>query len=76
MYKFIISSLTDDDFERLSSLATYLLKLKAKKETFSVSNVSCSKYKEYFVSTEPCILTVEELKLLKKLKHLHILSHD
>lgn len=76
MDKVIISSLTDDDLERLSSLATYLLKLKSKKETFSVSNVSCSKYEEYFVSTEPCILTIEELKLLKKLKHLHILSYD
>ena len=76
MDKVIISSLTGDDLERLSSLATYLLKLKAKKEMFSVSNVSCSKYKEYFISTEPCILTVEELRLLKKLKHLHILSYD
>lgn len=75
MDKVIISSLTADDFEKLSLIAAYLLKLKAKKETFS-SSTPCSKYKDYFVSTEPCILTVEELRLLKKLKHLHILSYD
>lgn len=76
MDKVIISSLTGDDFERLSSLATYLLRLNLKKERFSVSNVSCSEYEYYFASTEPCILTVEELRLLKKLKNLHILSYD
>ncbi len=76
MDKVIISSLTGDDFERLSSLAAYLLRLNVKKERFSVSNVSCSEYEYYFASTEPCILTVEELRLLKKLKHLHILSYD
>lgn len=76
MDKVIISSLTGDDFERLSLLATYLLRLNTKKERFSVSNVSCSEYEYYFISTEPCILTVEELRLLKKLKYLHILSHD
>lgn len=75
MDKVIISSLTADDFERLSLIAAYLLKLKATKETFSVST-PCSKYKDYFVITELCILTVEELRLLKKLKHLHVLSYD
>ena len=44
MDKVIISSLTADDFEILSLIAAYLLKLKAKKETFSVST-PCSSIK-------------------------------
>lgn len=30
----------------------------------------------FFVSTEPVAFTVEDLALLKKLKHLHVLSYD
>lgn len=76
MDKVIISSLSADDFERLSLIAAYLLSLKAKKRTCSVSCASNSEFSDYFVSTEPFFFTVEELRLLKKLKHLHILSHD
>lgn len=44
MDKVIISSLTADDFKKLSLIVPYLFKLKATKETFSVST-PCSKYK-------------------------------
>jgi hypothetical protein len=73
MDKVIISSFTAEDFERLSYMASYLLQLNfVKKHSSSVPH-PCSKYKDYYVSTDDCILTVEEIKLLIRLKNLRII---
>lgn len=76
MDKVIISSLTSEDLERLSYMASYLLQLDFRKKHSSSACSSHSKYNDYYVTTEDCVLTVEEFELLKKLKHLHILSYD
>lgn len=74
MDKVIISSLSAEDLERLSDMADYLLQLNfVRKHSSSPSPLS--KYKSYYVTTEDCVLTVEEFELLKKLKHLHIFSY-
>lgn len=70
MDKVIISSLTAKDFEQLHSLSFYLLNIKCKKDFSPLSGDT------FFVSTEPVSFSVEDLALLKKLKHLHILSYD
>lgn len=41
----------------------------------SSAQSSLSKYNDYYVTTEDCVLTVEEFELLHKLKHLHIFSY-
>lgn len=66
-----ISSLDIDDFKVLSDMATYLLSIKAKK---SVSCFHSGVRSEFFLSSEPVIFSVRELEVLKKLKHLHVLS--
>lgn len=76
MDRVIISSLSAEDIERLSYMASYLLQLNFVKKHSSSSPSPCSKYTDYYVTTEDCVLTVEEFELLKKLKHLHILSYD
>lgn len=76
MDKLIISSLTAEDFERLSYMASYLLQFNFVKKHSSSAPSPCSKYTDYYVSTDDCVLTVEEFELLKKLKHLHVLSYD
>lgn len=68
-----ISSLDIDDFEVLSDMATYLLSIKVKK---SVSCFHSGVRSEFFLSSEPVIFSVRELEVLKKLKHLHVLSYD
>jgi hypothetical protein len=73
MDKVIISSFTPEDFERLSYMASYLLQLNFVKKHSSSVPYSCSKYKDYYVSTDDCILTVEEIKLLIRLKNLRII---
>ena len=73
MDKVIISSLTADDFKVLSDVATYLLSIKAKK---SVSCFHSGVKGEFFLSSEPTIFSIRELEVLKKLKHLHVLSYD
>lgn len=68
----VISSLNFDDFKVLSDLATYLLSIKAKK---SVNCFHSGVRSEFFLSSEPVIFSIRELEVLKKLKHLHVLSY-
>lgn len=68
----VISSLDVDDFKVLSDMATYLLSIKAKK---SVSCFHSGVRSEFFLSSEPVIFSIRELEVLKKLKHLHVLSY-
>ena len=70
MDKVIISSLTAKDFEQLYLLSSYLLNIKCYKDFSPLSGDT------FFVSTEPVAFSVEDLALLKRLKHLHILSYD
>lgn len=76
MDRVIISSLSVEDIERLSYMASYLLQLNFVKKHSSSFHSPLSKYKDYYVTIEDCVLTVEEFELLKKLEHLHILSYD
>lgn len=76
MDRVIISSLSAEDIDRLSYMASYLLQLNFVKKPSSSVHSPLSKYKDYYVTTEDCVLTVEEFELLKKLKHLHVLSYD
>lgn len=64
MNKKIISSLSFSDFEHLHDLAFYLLSIKADKYTSPLSG------EDYFINAEPVAFSVEDLALLKKLKHL------
>lgn len=70
MNKKIVTSLTAKDFVQLYSLSCYLLNIKCKKDFSPFSGDT------FFVSTEPVSFSVEDLALLKKLKHLHVLSYD
>lgn len=70
MDKVIVTSLTAKDFEQLHSLSLYLLNIKCKKDFSPLSGDT------FFVSTEPVAFSVEDLALLKRLKHLHIFSYD
>jgi tetratricopeptide (TPR) repeat protein len=54
--------------EHLSELASYLLSIKADKQVSPLSGI------DYFINAEPIAFSVEDLALLKKLKHLHVLS--
>lgn len=69
----VISSLDIDDFKVFSDMATYLLSVMAKK---SVSCFHSGVRSEFFLSSEPVIFSIRELEVLKKLKHLHVLSYD
>lgn len=69
MDKVILSSLTAEYFQKLHSLASYLLTLKTRK-------VYSSSGETYFLGCEDFSLSVKDVELLKKLKHLHILSYD
>lgn len=75
MDKVIISSLSAEDLERLSYMASYLLQLNFVRKKSSSAQSPLSKYNDYYVTTEDCVLTVEEFELLHKLKHLHIFSY-
>lgn len=66
----LVTSLSSEDFEHLSELACYLLSIKARKYTSPFSG------EDYFLSSEIVAFSVEDLALLKKLKHLHVLSYD
>ena len=67
--KNIVTSLSYEDFEHLSELASYLLSIKADKFSSPFSG------EDYFMNSEPVAFSLEDLALLKKLKHLHILSY-
>ena len=58
-----------EDFEHLSALACYLLSIKTDKFISPLSG------EDYFINTEYVAFSVEDLALLKKLKHLHVLSY-
>lgn len=68
--KKFVTSLSFEDFEHLSELACYLLSIKADKFISPLSG------EDYFINSEPVAFSVEDLALLKKLKHLHVLSYD
>lgn len=70
MDKKIITSLSFEDFEHLSYLACYLLSIKSDKYVSPISG------EDYFINIEHIAFSVEDLALLKKLKHLHVLSYD
>lgn len=76
MSKKILSSLDIEDFEVLSDLATHLLSLKAKKSSHRNHVPFCTQYPELYICTEPVVFTIEELRVLKKFKHLHLLEYE
>lgn len=65
--KELVTSLSLEDFEALSDLASYLLSIKADRQVSPIGE-------DYFINAEPIAFSVEDLALLKKLKHLHVLS--
>lgn len=67
--KKLVTSLSFEDFEHLRVLAFYLLSIKTDKYVSSLSG------EDYFINSEPVAFSVEDLALLKKLKHLHVLSY-
>lgn len=69
MSKKVISSLSVEDLKVLSVMATYLLSLRGIKSVSIVSNV-------FFPVTESVVLCAEEIAVLKKLKHLRVLSYE
>lgn len=75
MSKKVISSLSVDDFEVLSDMATYLLSLKAKKSVSPVHGVEGYNPPDFFLCTEHVIFSREEFAVLKKLKHLHVVQY-
>lgn len=68
--KKFVTSLSFEDFEHLRELSCYLLSIKADKFISPFSG------EDYFINSEPVAFSVEDLALLKKLKHLHVLSYD
>lgn len=73
MDKVIISSLNAKDFELLCKLSDYLLSLPVQNCDYRFCDILKPKH-AFITSGEPFVLTSEELVLLKKLKHLHLLS--
>lgn len=70
MNKKLVTSLSFRDFEHLSELARYLLSIKVEKYLSPLSG------EDYFINSEPVVFSDSDLALLKKLKHLHVLSYD
>lgn len=68
MDKIIFSSLTFDDLRQLVSLSSYLLSIDTEKDKSSISD------EDYFITTEPLAFSVDDIALLRKLKHLHCLK--
>lgn len=75
MSKNVISSLSVEDLEVLSDMATYLLSLKAKKSVSPVHDIEGHNPPVFFLCTESVVFSLEELAVLKKLKHLHVVSY-
>lgn len=61
--KKVISSLSVEDLEVLSDMATYLLDIEGYKRL------------DYYLCTESVVFTSDELAVLKKLKHLHVVEY-
>lgn len=76
MSKKVISSLSVDDLVVLSDMATYILSLKAKYSVSPVQDIEGYNPPVFYLCTESVIFSREELAVLKKLKHLHILRYD
>ena len=76
MSKKVISSLSDEDLEVLSDMSAYLLSLHGKKSVSSVPCSMVSKSNAFFLVTESVVFCAEEIAVLKKLKHLHVLSYE
>lgn len=72
----ILSSLDIEDLEVLSDMATHILSLKAKKSLHRNHVPFCTQYPELYLCTEPVVFTIEEIRVLKKLKHLHLLEYE
>lgn len=75
MSKKVISSLSVEDLEVLSDMATYLLSLKAKKSVSPVHDIEGYNPPDLFLCTESVVFSREELAVLKKLKHLHVIEY-
>lgn len=75
MSKKVISSLSVEDLEVLSDMATYLLSLKAKKSVSPVHDIEGYTPPDLFLCTESVVFSSEELAVLKKLKHLHVIEY-
>lgn len=76
MGKKVISSLSVEDLKILSDMASYLLSLKGKKSLSSFHSTIVSQSNKFFLVTESVVFCAEEIAVLKKLKHLHVLSYD
>lgn len=75
MSKKVISSLSVEDLEVLSDMATYLLSLKAKKSVSPVRVIEGYNPPDLYLCTESVVFCREELAVLKKLKHLHVIEY-
>lgn len=75
MSKKVISSLSVEDLEVLSDMATYLLSLKAKKSVSPVHDIEGYNPPVFFLCTESVVFSCDELAVLKKLKHLHVVQY-
>ena len=75
MSKKVISSLSVDDLEVLSDMATYLLSLKSKKSVSPVHDIEGYNPPDLYLCTESVVFSREELAVLKKLKHLHVVVY-
>lgn len=76
MSKKVISSLSDEDLKILSDMATYLLSLHGKKSVSPFHSAIVSKSNLFFLVTEPVVFCADVVHVLKKLKHLHVLSYE
>lgn len=75
MSKKIISSLSVEDLETLSDMATYLLSLKAKKSVSPVHDIEGYNPPDFYLCTESVVFSREEIAVLKKLKHLRVIQY-
>ena len=75
MSKKVISSLSIEDLEVLSDMATYLLSLKAKKSISPVHDIEGYNPPDLFFFFFSVVFSREELSVLKKLKHLHVVEY-
>lgn len=76
MSKKVILSLSDEDLKILSDMATYLLSLHGIKSVSPFHSAIVSKSNAAFLATESVVFCAEEIAVLKKLKHLHVLSYE
>lgn len=75
MSKKVISSLSVEDLKVLSDMDSYLLSLHGKKSLSSFHSAIVSTSNEFFLVTESVVFCAEEIAVLKKLKHLHVVEY-